>query len=408
MRKTVVSVSLFLVFLFFNVLTSYALPSTAVGEIINPTDSRITYLGRYNTDLNQAKQMNWEGAGIALNVHGSGLTITLKSKATTESSFQAVEFRVYIYSGNAPVEYSQNLFSVPVSITPQESSKTIDLSALRDYDPSRLYHVEIIKTSEADDTSSKKETATVELAGITINADSFLEPATVLEKKIVYYGDSITAGFYDGTNGGTYGKSNLDISYAFQTTQLLNKALFSDFSASSLNASYTALSGIAISNNYYWHNNTLANFYNQKQYSYNNSVKSNVLDSENADVVVVNIGTNDMTGYFVAGDADGPTKYGDALKAFVGEIRTLNPNAFIILTLWGTYDPNSHSQYWDAIQKVVSDFNNNHIIPDSKVKYFAPYWSTSGDRNHPDKTFAGKFAAKLAPFIQSLLTSNLN
>ncbi|QSH40227.1 GDSL-type esterase/lipase family protein [Lentisphaerota bacterium ZTH] len=391
MKKTAASTFLFMLILLFSNFKAVPAFAGTAGETVLPSDTRITYLGRYNTNQNGINVMNWEGSGVGFNVQGSGFTVTLQSNAAPNGSYQAVKYRIFVYEGSTEVK--ETLISVPVALSTQEVSQDVTLP-----DSTKTYHIEVLRITEADDTSSKKATALVNLKQIALNSDSIIAGKSSIRKTIAFYGDSITAGFFDGTNGGTYGDSDLGISYAFQTTQQLKKDLCPDLSVSTINAVYTALSGIAISNTPYWQKK-LSDFYNQLQYSYD-KLSNNILPAEHANIVVVNIGTNDMTGYFLNQDADGPNKYAAALKTFVSDIRVMNPDAVIILTLWGTYSSLDHSAYWDAVQKVVSDFNNDPTSPDPKILYFYPV-GLEGNGHHPTKAFAGEFAAKLKAFIEN-------
>lgn len=349
----------------------------------NPArDPRITYLGRHNS----AGMMNWEGTGISVNLKGSKLNFTIKAyNNISKGLFLTCEEADIDIS---PVAYSifidgkkQSDFSIP------KGTRCKNISVTMPDNGNIIHHVEIIKVSEAS-----TDFETFEIA----QKSSLATPAKTY--RITYYGDSITSGYVDSNNQprNYSGFACLPLSYAFKTTQNLNKALCKNLSRKAFNASYIALSGIGVAKSLpRWQGPTMFNYFRQVLYRIGPQ-----MDFENADIVVINIGTNDI----VAGCT--VEKYQTALDKFISEVGKLNPKAHIFVTLWGFFDlKKQHPEFYSALQETVKKYTPKHK---EKVYFVEPYWSKSGvSCMHPSEKFAQEFADYLTQIILKNIPSDM-
>ncbi|QSH41058.1 GDSL-type esterase/lipase family protein [Lentisphaerota bacterium ZTH] len=323
----------------------------------------ITCLGRSDA----TGRMNWEGTGIAVNVKGTAFEFTVKP----DNNLLPVNYCVF-------VDGSQNsTFTIPQGVP----SKTVSVSLPDNGNP--VHHVEVFKASEA---SIDSETFSV------TSSSNIVQPSKAY--KISYYGDSITAGFIDDNNRPPNydGSADLPISYSFKTTQALNKALCPHLTVKAFNASYIALSGIGVAKSLpSWNGHTMFDYFQQAVYQ-----KGPSITNENADIVVVNIGTNDI---IARCDAQ---SYQTKLLEFLEKLGSMNTNAHIFVTIWGMFDlKNQNPDFYSALKAAVEQYKP---VQSEKVYFVEPYWSASGvAAKHPSE----KFAQEFADYLKNKIVSNL-
>lgn len=211
-------------------------------------------------------------------------------------------------------------------------------------------------------------------------ADKF---ATVPEKsglKIEFIGDSLTAGYGAlGKMGEPWSLRNSDATeaFAYKTATLLN----TDFSI-------VAWSGIC-TKAYLWSDLNMATLYD----FYSSSNTEHYPFTEEPDVIVINLGTNDAS-YITSKDKSYEDKFFDDYLEFLTGVRRRNPNAYIIC-LYGF--AGAHPTVTEGIEmatalmgdKVV--FNPFEFIPNG-----------SGAVGHPTKDAHTRWAESLAAYIESL------
>ena len=215
------------------------------------------------------------------------------------------------------------------------------------------------------------------------SADKFFQMSEKSNLKIEFIGDSITAGH--GSRGGAGEAHTIDNSDAAKTSAYLT--------AHALEADYSiiAWSGIC-TKAYHWGNSiNMATLYNQ--ISYHNSASYEV--SFDADVVVVNLGTNEASyistpeGNAYAGQF--PTDY----RAFLETVRANNPNAYIIC-LYGMMGKTSIVD--SSIRSAVE------TLGDAKIVYnpFSIYADLAGANGHPSATAHKSYSEALVEYIKTL------
>ncbi|MCL9780678.1 GDSL-type esterase/lipase family protein [Vibrio sp. S4M6] len=396
--------------------------SAFASQTIYPNNPDIMRLGRVGVSDSGYKVMNWSGSTIALNIKGSGFDIKL-SPTTGTSKYTDMWYEVYVNDTlSKVVQLNTGSYASAFKVSSQTGYVTINLGADKNIDTSAINQVKIVQLNDAAIAPPP-----VRLEYILLKDGTTLQPASKFNYKLVYYGDSITSGLQDSNNDGgdpaNDHYANISISYAFQTTQKLIASLKNY--AVSIDPQYISLSGIALSNSPYWGGATMFNYYNQLAYG-----ASNTLDSENANTVVINLGTNDIAG--------GATKAGylNSLRTFVHLVRTLNPDAKIVLALWGMADPivqhkDIYMAQQDLVREITGDssytcsvpatYDGNGNVVNSGVNPLdyrqnitcfyegEDYWPYTGNApGHPTKTFAGEHAARLSYYLTKLYLNSTN
>lgn len=214
-------------------------------------------------------------------------------------------------------------------------------------------------------------------------ADKFFAVPEKSDFKIEFVGDSITAGYgLYGVPGETYTVDNSDCAatYAYIAANLLD----ADYSV-------VAFSGIC-AKAYHWCSNiNMTTLYDRTSNS-NTQAYTQTVD---ADVVVVNLGTNEASylgdGYGGSGYATQlPTDYLELLE----KVRTKNPDAYIIC-LYGMMGKD---------YRVETGIKSAVAAMDEKVVYnpftFAP--SVAGANGHPTAAAQQEWGEALAAYIQTL------
>ncbi|MBQ8342510.1 MAG: Ig-like domain-containing protein [Clostridia bacterium] len=215
-------------------------------------------------------------------------------------------------------------------------------------------------------------------------ADKFFVAPEKSDLKIEFIGDSITAGYgLYGSSGDGYTVENSDCSktYAY-------------LAARELNADYSivAWSGIC-AKAYYWCSNlNMTTLYNQ----ISNTNKTAYAFDFDADVVVVNLGTNEAS-YIT--DAGGNSSYEFLFPIdymdFLSDIREKHPEAYIIC-LYGMMGKNVVVN--NGIQSAVD------ALDDEKIVYnpFAFEANQYGANGHPNNLAQKTWGEALAAYIQTL------
>ncbi len=237
------------------------------------------------------------------------------------------------------------------------------------------YHtVRIVKATEESNAQWKISS---------FKADKFFVVPEKSDLKIEFIGDSISAGYgVLGAYGDSYSVDNSDCSksYAYVAADILD----ADYSV-------VAWSGIC-TKLYYWCNLNMATLYKQVS---NSNKKTYAFDTA-ADVVVVNLGTNEAS-YIQEGGAN--TAYADAFSsdyaAFLTTVREKNPDAYIIC-LYGMMSDSVNVS--NGIRTAVAS------LEDEKIVYnpfeFEP--NTDGAGSHPNSLGQKTWGEALAAYIQTL------
>lgn len=218
-----------------------------------------------------------------------------------------------------------------------------------------------------------------------LEAEGFFAVPEKTGLKIEFIGDSITAGYgVLGVSGDVWSVDNSDCtkSYAYIAAQELNA-----------NYSIVAWSGIC-AKAYHWS----ANLNMDTLYRYVSNTKREVYTfAEPADVVVLNLGTNEAS--YISGENNGDTTYGEKFptdyQAFLQKIREKNPDAYIVC-LYGMMGRSSVVHV--GIQAVIENMNDEKIL----YNPFAFTENTWGAAKHPNSAGQKKWGEDLAAFIRTL------
>ena len=198
--------------------------------------------------------------------------------------------------------------------------------------------------------------------------------------RIEFVGDSITAGYGAlGATGAPRTVENSDAcsSYAYYTAQKLG-----------VDYSMVAIQGICVKANM-WLQDCMSDIY--KLLSPLNPIPYDFADK--ADVVVVNLGTNDA-GYITSKDFSYSEQFPQDYLALLQYIRTKNPNAYI-LCLYGFMGKQDSVD--DGIKKVVEEFN------DEKTVYLTSgfFQNGLGANGHPSWYAQQEWGELLAEYIET-------
>ncbi|WHN65187.1 GDSL-type esterase/lipase family protein [Cysteiniphilum sp. QT6929] len=376
----------------------------ASSETVLGNNPNIMYLGRSNHELiNDRVAMNWSGSTVSFNIKAlkHDANIVIKLAKVTPSNSNETWFNIYVDNKLANVART-SIVQAPASAIKLDNTLTtdvdIDLSLDPTLDLSKVHNIKLVQLNESDAKQAPFFYSPFYVQSMTLNNTELVEKYSDL-KKIVFYGDSITAGMQDGNNDGgasdNIGYANITISYAFQSIEQLNAQGWH------FDPSFIALSGISLTPGSYWGSSTMFTYYDSS--SYNTDQHNQPITSENADIIVINLGTNDT---FVADKST----YQQALQKFVDKVQALNPNAKIVLDLWGfrpDYVP-MYQQYWQAEENIVGQacatpqnlyFNGNTVscFVDMRLP------SDGSGSGHPTKAYAYQHAQALAAYLNNIL-----
>ena len=224
--------------------------------------------------------------------------------------------------------------------------------------------------------ATQENVGSFKVQGVLING-SYLKTENTRSLAIDFYGDSITVGYGTDTipnNDNWVNYSNGTQAYAYLTAEAL-KANYNIF----------AYAGIG--------------FYADSNGNTNNNMMK-LLDgfayNKNADVTVVNLGTNDLSQLSVAG---GLEKLKTEFVAFLQKIREQHPDSAIVLA-YGMMNDSSNMKA--LISHAVTSFYENG---DGNIYSVQLPKGTSGGHGHPNTAQQAAAANVLTPFLQKVLYS---
>ena len=263
-------------------------------------------------------------------------------------------------------------------------SKTVELFSGTE---PRTARIKVIHLSEANN-------GTVGVSGIKVNSDCTV-PVSPTEKKdmtIEFIGDSITCGYgVEGKSNGeqfSTGTENFMKSYAYLTAEKLG----ADYSAVSYSG-YGVVSGYTTgeknTDSLVPKNYAIVG----QQFGYDTPWD---FESHKSNVIVINLGTNDSSYTSTDVETRGP-EYQEKYVEFLKQIRTLNPDSYIICT-FGTMGGETLYPYLEkAVDEFVSDTG------DTKITCYQCATQSASDGYgcdwHPSAVTQQKSAAVLADKI---------
>lgn len=339
-----------------------------VGELDGGLTSYVTpkqlQEGGYLYTLGAAKLA---GNGLQLSFTGDALEF----KAYCEGSVWArLDFSVGYLSGTSVIRYAvfaDGQLANTLDVTGRETGKEVEiLTGLE----KGVHTVKIVRATQENIGGFKVQ-------GLLINGN-YLKTENTRSLAIDFYGDSITVGY--GTtdtipaDGDWVKSSNGTQAYAFLTAEAL-KANYNIFA-------YAGIGFYADSNG-----NTNNNMMKQLDgFAYN----------KNADVTVINLGTNDLSQLSVAG---GLEKLKTEFVAFLQKIREQHPGSAIVLA-YGMMNDSSNMKA--LISHAVTSFYENG---DGNIYSVQLPKGTSGGHGHPNTAQQAAAANVLTPFLQKVLYS---
>lgn len=338
-----------------------------VGELDGGLTSYVTpkqlQEGGYLYTLGAAKLA---GNGLQLSFTGDALEF----KAYCEGSVWArLDFSVGYLSGTSVIRYAvfaDGQLANTLDVTGRETGKEVEiLTGLE----KGVHTVKIVRATQENIGGFKVQ-------GLLINGN-YLKTENTRSLAIDFYGDSITVGYGTDTipaDGDWVKSSNGTQAYAFLTAEAL-KANYNIFA-------YAGIGFYADSNG-----NTNNNMMKQLDgFAYN----------KNADVTVINLGTNDLSQLSVAG---GLEKLKTEFVAFLQKIREQHPGSAIVLA-YGMMNDSSNMKA--LISHAVTSFYENG---DGNIYSVQLPKGTSGGHGHPNTAQQAAAANALTPFLQKVLYS---
>lgn len=338
-----------------------------VGELDGGLTSYVTpkqlQEGGYLYTLGAAKLA---GNGLQLSFTGDALEF----KAYCEGSVWArLDFSVGYLSGTSVIRYAvfaDGQLANTLDVTGRETGKEVEiLTGLE----KGVHTVKIVRATQENIGGFKVQ-------GLLINGN-YLKTENTRSLAIDFYGDSITVGYGTDTipaDGDWVKSSNGTQAYAFLTAEAL-KANYNIFA-------YAGIGFYADSNG-----NTNNNMMKQLDgFAYN----------KNADVTVINLGTNDLSQLSVAG---GLEKLKTEFVAFLQKIREQHPGSAIVLA-YGMMNDSSNMKA--LISHAVTSFYENG---DGNIYSVQLPKGTSGGHGHPNTAQQAAAANVLTPFLQKVLYS---
>ncbi len=269
--------------------------NTAKPDILSfNIESELRWLGRtYSTD--GAHFFNWSSSGFEFSFKGSGVSATIASNAPGGSNTAYI--KVYIDGEEQP------------DIALDKTSQTIVLA--KDLDPNVAHTVKVLKRTNARSSSAA-------LLSLKLTDGEKLEPPAQKARLIEFVGDSITVGYATVVGSAT----------SWSTATEDSTKTYSEYIAEAFNADYNviAVSGRGVVRNYGNTTERLLPAIYGKVDDYNLEGVDYGFERQ-ADVIVINLGTNDASGTVTDLTLD---EFKAGVRAFLLDVRAKNPNAEII------------------------------------------------------------------------------
>ena len=322
----------------------------ATTEEVNTFDEKFVNLYGRTYKREDALHLDHAASGIEVAINGTTLRAEMEVSAN-------VYLCVYVDG----LENRER-----ISLTPSQTTYTLASGLERGFHTIRL-----VKSSEIYDG---------QINIVSLRSEGFYTAPEKSNFRIEFVGDSITAGYGSlGATGAARTVENSDAcsSYAYYTAQKLG-----------VDYSVVAIQGICVKA-HMWLQESMNDVYKilspftRTPYSF----------EDKADVVVVNLGTNDAE-YIKSKDGTYCQQFPQDYLALLQYIRGKNPNAYIVC-LYGFMGKQSSIE--DGIKQAVKNCN------DKKVVYLENGFVAEGlgANSHPSKHAQNEWAEILADYIQT-------
>jgi lysophospholipase L1-like esterase len=270
--------------------------TTNPAKLFFDIENEVHWLGRtYSKD--GMHFFNWSASGFEFTFKGSGVRAEIVSNAPGGGN-------------NAYIKVFVNGVEQP-DIVLTKAKQTVTLA--EGLDPNNTYTIRVVKRSNA-------RSSTAALVSLKLNDGEKLAPPTDKDRLIEFVGDSITVGYSASAEASS--------TTSWSTATEDGTKTYSEYIAKAFGADYhvIAVSGRGIARNYGNTTERLIPLLYASLDDYNlEGVKYDF--KRQADVIVINAGTNDASGTVQGLTAD---EFKSTLKAFLLDVRAKNPNAEII------------------------------------------------------------------------------
>lgn len=316
-------------------------------QVISVSDENVKYIGR-NIYEDSIAWLVQSGSAVEFTVTGKSAEITINGDGFTESDEKYRPRYAVIVDGEIILD---ELLSV--------KEKSVELFS---GDISRTSVVKVIHLSEANN-------GAVGVSSIKVNSDAPVPVAPTAKKdlQIEFVGDSITCAY------GVEGKDQYE-NYMTSTENFMKSYAY--LTAKQLDADYSAVcySGHGIISGYSQDGDRETESLVPDYYDYVGKIGNYKVpwdfDSNEKDVVVINLGTNDDT--YVGKDLETRgAEFTEAYVDFLNHIHEKNPNAYIICTL-GTMGCTELCPY---IEQAVEEFSKTY----DRVMFYQSATHTQAD-----------------------------
>lgn len=270
--------------------------TTNPAKLFVDIENEVRWLGRtYSVDGKH--YFNWSASGFEFTFKGSGVRAEIASNAPGGTNTAYI--KVFINGVEQP----------DIALT-----KTLQTVTLAEgLDPNNTYTIRVVKRSNA-------RSSTAALVSLKLTDGVKLDPPADKTRLIEFVGDSITVGYSASAEASTSSSWSTATEDATKT--------YSEYVANAFGADYSviAVSGRGIARNYGNTTERLIPLLYASLDDYNlEGVKYDF--KRQADVIVINAGTNDASGTVTGLTSD---EFKATLKTFLLDVRAKNPNAEII------------------------------------------------------------------------------
>lgn len=328
-------------------MTTYKITDSTAG---------IKVLGERYLAAERQLNCDWTGSGLEMNVFHSGGDIIFTVRASSECYFRAyVDGEVWNNDNGEPLYTVASRTGVALRNVP-EGEHTIKLIKVTGYTIARAAVLDVTFAGTISEVAPTSK-------------DLYIE----------FVGDSISCGWGTiGTKDGKYTGQDGTVAYPLMVAE----ALDADYAV-------TALSGQGLLFRYApYHNIETGYLYasplrsTNKEYSF----------ERKADIVVVNIGTND---YHHLHDTMDHADFGEAYLDFLKTIKEKNGDDCVIYCLYNTMNDTFYEQIISACEKMGGEAEGVYTVKMARAK--------KGVNGHPSLEEQGEYAE----FLIEILKGNL-
>ncbi len=284
------------------------------AETINPGDSRINYVGRWDLTNSSAPWCAWQGSTISTRFAGSAISAEMESDRT--------EFIRVVIDGNTSA-------SEKLELKPGRHKYGLT----RNLEPGR-HSIQIVK-----ETYSGQGRLT--LHGLDVVGDGLLGGERAEPRlRIQFYGDSNLAGYSleDEKNRAGAAKSGCSFTYGGIVSRML------DAEYQNISSSGATILG---------RQNSVMSFYDRLDYHHSNPQWD--FDRFPADICVVNIGANDINRH-------SKEQIKQNYKTLLQTLRKAHPSAHIVVMNGFGWSRDETANYTDEVVNEIGDRNMSRLV----------------------------------------------